>query len=149
MAEITIKIFFFFLIFCLRFVFSIFYTGSQQVPPKKNHLHLKCQLSPKIPIFLKSLLYKHSKKWLSPLPSPRGAGGGGGGTNYDSLNQPKKPENQNFEKRRKAAGDVIILILCNKKHDQMMYLDMECNRHNFFVILGQFLFFHPTVDTKN
>ena len=46
---------------------------------------------------------------------------------------PNNPENQNFEKMKKASGDVIILNLCNKKHDQMMYAysDMECNRHNF------------------
>ena len=46
---------------------------------------------------------------------------------------PYNPENQNFEKMKKASGDVIILNLCNKKHDQMMYAysDMECNRHNF------------------
>ena len=42
-------------------------------------------------------------------------------------------ENQNFEKMKKASGDVIILNLCNKKHNQMMYAysDMECDRHNF------------------
>ena len=68
-VEITIRIIF----FCLRFVFTIFYTGSFQVPPKKNHPHLKCQFPPKIPIWPKSLLYKHSQKWLSP-PSPRGVG---------------------------------------------------------------------------
>ena len=46
---------------------------------------------------------------------------------------PNNPENQNFEKMKKASGDVIILNLCNKKHDQIMYAysDMECNRHNF------------------
>ena len=46
---------------------------------------------------------------------------------------PNKPENQNFQKMKKASGDVIILNLCNKKHDQMMYAysDMECDRHNF------------------
>ena len=43
------------------------------------------------------------------------------------------PENQNFEKRKKAPGDVIIVNLSNKKHDQMMYAysDMESDRHNF------------------
>ena len=66
-AEITIGIIFFF--FCLRYVFTIFYTGSFQVPPKKNHPHLKCQFPPKIPIWPKSLLYERSEKWLSP-PSP-------------------------------------------------------------------------------
>ena len=34
---------------------------------------------------------------------------------------PNYPENQNFEKMKKASGDVIMLNLCNKKHDQMMY----------------------------
>ena len=47
---------------------------------------------------------------------------------------PNNPENQNFEKMRKASGDIIILRLCNKKHDHMMYAysDMDCDRHNFF-----------------
>ena len=47
---------------------------------------------------------------------------------------PNNPENQNFQKMKKASGDVIILNLCNKKHDHMMYAysDMEClHRHNF------------------
>ena len=46
---------------------------------------------------------------------------------------PNNPDNQNFEKLKKASGDVIILNLCNKKHDHMMYVysDMECDRHNF------------------
>ena len=62
-VEITIRIIFFF--FCLRYVFTIFYTGSFQVPPKKNYPHLKCQFPPKIPICPKSLLHKRSEKWLS------------------------------------------------------------------------------------
>ena len=38
-----------------------------------------------------------------------------------------------YQKMKKAPGDVIILNLCNKKHDQMMYAysGMECIRHNF------------------
>ena len=47
---------------------------------------------------------------------------------------PNNPENQHFEKMKKASGDVIILNLCNKKHNQMMmyaYSDMECNRQFF------------------
>ena len=45
---------------------------------------------------------------------------------------PNNPENQNFQKMKKASGDVIILNLCNKKHNHMMYAysDMECNRHS-------------------
>ena len=47
--------------------------------------------------------------------------------------QPNNPENQNFEKKKKASSYVIILTLCNKKHDKMMYAysNMECNWHNF------------------
>ena len=73
-VEITIRNLFF---FCLRYVFTIFYIGSFQVPPKKNHPHLNCQFPLKIPTLPKSLLYERFEKWLSPLPhpSPRGAGG--------------------------------------------------------------------------
>ena len=44
---------------------------------------------------------------------------------------PNYPENQNFEKMRKASGAVIILNLRHKKHNQMVYAysDMECDRH--------------------
>ena len=40
------------------------------------------------------------------------------------------PKNQNFEKMKKASGDVIVLNLSNKKHYHMMYAysDMECDR---------------------
>ena len=34
---------------------------------------------------------------------------------------PNNPENQNFEKTKKASGDVIILNSCNKKHDHRIY----------------------------
>ena len=46
---------------------------------------------------------------------------------------PNIPENQNFEKMKKVSGDVIILSLCNKKHNQMIYAysNMECDRHIF------------------
>ena len=46
------------------------------------------------------------------------------------------PENQTFKKMKKVSGDVIILNLCNKKHNQMVYAysDMECDRHNFLSI---------------
>ena len=37
-VEITNGIIFFY----LRFAFTIFYTGSFQVPPEKNHPHQKC-----------------------------------------------------------------------------------------------------------
>ena len=41
-VEITIGIFFF--IFCLRFVFTILYTGSFQVSPEKNHSQPKVSI---------------------------------------------------------------------------------------------------------
>ena len=34
---------------------------------------------------------------------------------------PFYPDNQNFEKMKKASRYVIILKLCNKKDDHMMY----------------------------
>ena len=48
---------------------------------------------------------------------------------------PNNPENQNFEKMKKASGDVIILNLCNKKHDHMMYAysDMERSHRHIFL----------------
>ena len=49
---------------CLRFVFTIFYTGSFELPPEKNYPHLNCQFPPKTQIWPKSLLYKPSAKWL-------------------------------------------------------------------------------------
>ena len=63
---------------------------------------------------------------------------------------PPNPENQNFESMIKAFGNVMILILRNKKHDHVMYdySDMECDRH-FFVILGHILLFYPTTDPEN
>ena len=34
---------------------------------------------------------------------------------------------------KKIAGDIIILYMCTKNHNHMMYgsWDMECDRHNF------------------
>ena len=34
---------------------------------------------------------------------------------------PMDPKNQNFEKMKEAPGDIIILHVCNKNYDQMMY----------------------------
>ena len=65
--------------FTWDFYSLLFYTESFQVPPEKNHPHLKCQSPLKIPIWTKSLLYKRSEKWLSPPSlrplSPKGGGG--------------------------------------------------------------------------
>ena len=52
---------------------------------------------------------------------------------------PDNLENQNFEKMKKASGDVITLHMCTKNHNHMMYAswDMECNRQ--FLHFGPFL----------
>ena len=49
-------------------------------------------------------------------------------------NNPKK----NFEKIKQASGDVTILNLCNKKHNQMIYAysDMECTKNDNHMIYG-------------
>ena len=55
-------------------------------------------------------------------------------------------ENQNFEKIKKGPRDVIILHMCTKNHNHMMYAswDTECNRQNFLIaILGYYLPFYP------
>ena len=33
----------------------------------------------------------------------------------------KIPKNQNFEKMKETPGDIIILHMCTKHYDQMMY----------------------------
>ena len=37
------------------------------------------------------------------------------------LPPPNSPKNQNFEKMRKEPGDIIILHLCTKNYNEMMY----------------------------
>ena len=43
---------------------------------------------------------------------------------------PNSPKNQYFGKIKKNTGDIIILKMCTKNYDQMMYgsWDMVCNR---------------------
>ena len=46
---------------------------------------------------------------------------------------PKNPKNQNFEEMKKTPGDIIILHMCNKNQDHMLYCswDMAHDRCNF------------------
>ena len=63
---------------------------------------------------------------------------------------PNIPENQNFEKMEKAS-DVIILNLCNKKHDHMMYAysDIEClHRQNVLSFQVIFCYFAQLLTPK-
>ena len=52
---------------------------------------------------------------------------------------------------KKFAGDIIILHMCTKNHNYMMYgsWDMECDRQNFFVIMDRFLPFYSPMDPEN
>ena len=73
-VEITVG----FIFFCLRLVFTVFYTGSFQAPPEKNYHYLKCQFPTTIPIWPNSLLNKRSEKRIS-FPHHQGESGGGRG----------------------------------------------------------------------
>ena len=63
---------------------------------------------------------------------------------------PNNPENQNFDKMKKASGDVIILKLCNKKQNHMMYgsRDIQCKGKSFFSFWAIFAF-DPPNNPKN
>ena len=69
---------------------------------------------------------------------------------FFSFYPPVDPENQNFQKMKKALEDVIILQMCTINNSHMMHgsRDMECNGQNFFVILDCFLPFHPLTTWK-
>ena len=52
------------------------------------------------------------------------------------------PENlKNSEKMRKKAGDIIILDMCTKNHDHMLYCfwDMPCDECNFHFLFWAIL----------
>ena len=51
-------------------------------------------------------------------------------TNFCPFTAQQSKKNQNFEKIKKTSGDIIILHMCTKKYDHMMYSswDMMCNR---------------------
>ena len=55
-----------------------------------------------------------------------------------------------LKKSKKASGDVIILQVCTKNHNLMLYAswNMECDRY-IFIMLCHFLPFNPTIDTEN
>ena len=60
---------------------------------------------------------------------------------FFDLLPPKNSQNQNFEKQKQKSGDIIILHMCTKNHDHMLYgsLDMMCNRFNcYFSFLAIF-----------
>ena len=58
---------------------------------------------------------------------------------------PNNTENQNFEKMKKAPGDIIILHMCTKNHNHMMYSswDTEWDRQIFLAFCTIFCTFIP------
>ena len=64
---------------------------------------------------------------------------------------PHNPKNQNFEKMKKAPGNIIVLHMSTNNHDHKMYAswDMERDRQIFFVILAHFLPFYPNMENQN
>ena len=64
---------------------------------------------------------------------------------FSPFYQTKNKKNQNFEKMKKIAGDIIILHRYTKNHNHMLYgsWDIEWDAE-FFVILDHFfIFYHP------
>ena len=68
------------------------------------------------------------------------------------FNSPNTRKNQNFEKmKKKRPGDIIILHMCTKNYDQMMYSswDMVCDRCNcYFSFWAIFCPFYPPNSQK-
>ena len=60
------------------------------------------------------------------------------------------PENKNFEKLKKASGDVIILHMRTKNHNHMMHIpDIWGGTDITFCYFGPFLPFTPLLILKN
>ena len=60
-------------------------------------------------------------------------------------------KNENFKKRKKTPGDIIILHKCTKNHDHMLYCfwDMPCDRCNcYFSFWAIFCSFTPLTAQK-
>ena len=52
-------------------------------------------------------------------------------------------KNQNFEKLKKAPGDIIILHKCTKNHDHMLYCSLEMARNGFNCYFWFWAIFYP------
>ena len=67
---------------------------------------------------------------------------------FFAILSPHNPDNQNFEKMKRASGDVTILHMHTKNHNYMCdSLEMDCDRHVLF-ILDHFFPFYPLLTTK-
>ena len=63
---------------------------------------------------------------------------------------PKNPQNQNFEKKDKRPGDIIILYMCTINDSPMIYNsgDNECNEQNFLSFWATFCTLTPLKSQK-
>ena len=70
--------------------------------------------------------------------------------NFLPFYPPNNLKNQNFEKMKKALGDIIILHMCTTKANHMMYgsWDKEQNAHNFSSFWTIFCTFSPLTAWK-
>ena len=61
---------------------------------------------------------------------------------------PNDPENQSFEKMKRALGDIIILQMCTIKGNHTMYVswDMEHHVQNFLSFCAVFCLFTPQMN---
>ena len=71
-----------FFFFCLRYVFTIFYTGSFQVSPKKNHPNLKSHPTSKFDISPSYMNLLKNGSAPPPSPIPPHITWGEGAANY-------------------------------------------------------------------
>ena len=63
---------------------------------------------------------------------------------------PNSAKNLNFEKLKKACGDIIILHMCTINDHHMIYgpWDIECDRQNFLSVRTIFCSFTPLTTQK-
>ena len=69
---------------------------------------------------------------------------------FFALLSTNSPKNLNFGKMKKRPGDIIILDMCTKNYDQMMYSswDMVRDRCNYFSFWAIFCPFTPLTAWK-
>ena len=56
---------------------------------------------------------------------------------------PKNPNNQYFEKMKKTAGDIIILLRCPKNHNHTMYGSWDTEGDKFFLSIWAIFYSLP------
>ena len=69
---------------------------------------------------------------------------------FTALPKKKNPKKQNFEKMKKITGDIITTHEYQKSQSyDLRFVDTDWGQTEFFVILGQFLLFTPSMIPKN